>query len=577
MKNLLTTLSIGAIAVSTASAQTIIGDGSQYFPISSDLTLTAGTTYAFDGQVYVLAGATLTIEPGVEIRSIEGGSLAIARGGMIHAEGTAGAPITFTSDDDNGTWRQSANEWGNLTIMGDAYISENATPGNVATPNASNFADMEGLTPPAAFLSARQYGGGNDDDNSGTIAFCSFRYGGRVVGLDNELNGLSIGGVGRATDMHHVEVMNNIDDGIEIWGGTLNIKYFSVWNIGDDSIDLDQGWRGKAQFGLVCQGWSFVDPLAGPDQGSGVGDNAFEIDGAEAADYQPVTTATVYNVTVIGNPLNGDDLTNWKDNANVQFRNSIFMFAGANVCSPNVARYGANGTFDWPTRWTTPAGTVDPVNAPGAGIPADFYSAQTTGNLIEFTNSYFYGNAAATAYDELNARVTMLDPRPTGVAAGPVGSTAPADGFFTPADYMGGFNPDETGNWLQGWSASEEFGFVPSGSIGVNGCEGGISAFNGTSAQIRAYGSDVAADNDVTLEVSGVFPGQFGIFLASNGFNPAPFVLPNSTGFLCLNPGQLGRYQQPTQIRVASSNGVFSLPIDVTFIPQGAFQANAMP
>ena len=116
-------------------------------------------------------------------------------------------------------------------------------------------------------------GGGNDDDDSGTISYLSLRYGGKVVGLTNELNGLSLGGIGRGTDIHHVDIMNNVDDGVEIWGGTVNLKYLNVWNIGDDTFDVDQGWRGKAQFGLIVQGHS-LDAA----QGSGVGDNALELE-----------------------------------------------------------------------------------------------------------------------------------------------------------------------------------------------------------------------------------------------------------------------------------------------------------
>ena len=168
---------------------------------------------------------------------------------------------------------------------------------------------MEGLQPPAGSTIA-QYGGGNDDDDSGTLDYVSIRYGGRVVGLNNELNGLSLGGIGRGTDIDFVEIMNNVDDGIEIWGGTVNLKHFSIWNIGDDSLDIDQGWRGKAQFGLIVQGYSLD-----ANQGSGVGDNCIEMDGAEDSDYQPVTTASLYNMTVIGQPVDGDGATAWRDNA----------------------------------------------------------------------------------------------------------------------------------------------------------------------------------------------------------------------------------------------------------------------
>jgi hypothetical protein len=104
------------------------------------------------------------------------------------------------------------------------------------------------------------YGGGDDDDDSGSIQYLSIRYGGRVVGLNNELNGLSLGGIGRGTDISFVEVMNNVDDGIEIWGGTFNLKNFIITNIGDDGLDIDQGFRGKIQFGLITQGYSLDAP-----------------------------------------------------------------------------------------------------------------------------------------------------------------------------------------------------------------------------------------------------------------------------------------------------------------------------
>jgi hypothetical protein len=77
-----------------------------------------------------------------------------------------------------------------------------------------------------------------------------------VLGLTNELNGLSLGGIGRAPDIHHVEIMNNVDDGVEIWGGTVSTKYMSVWNVGDDSFDVDQGHRGEHRFILIVQGYS---------------------------------------------------------------------------------------------------------------------------------------------------------------------------------------------------------------------------------------------------------------------------------------------------------------------------------
>ncbi|MHC4837754.1 MAG: hypothetical protein ACYTF3_06165 [Planctomycetota bacterium] len=259
-KGLAATLLMGVATAATAQAQAtevlVTSD------ISGSETWTSNNTYNLQGQIYVLPGATLTIEAGTIVASDAGGSLAVTNGAQIFVNGTKSDPVVMTSkldvatwpandDPSSGTWRESANEWGNLTIMGDAYISENATAGNVATPNASNVATMEGLT--AAFPGDTNvlYGGGNDDDDSGSISYLSIRYGGKVIALNNELNGLSLGGIGRGTDISHVEIMNNVDDGIEVWGGTVNMKYLSIWNIGDDSFDVDQGYRGKVQFLLI--------------------------------------------------------------------------------------------------------------------------------------------------------------------------------------------------------------------------------------------------------------------------------------------------------------------------------------
>ena len=230
MKKALSTLALGALAASSSSAAEIIVASN----ITTSTTWTANNTYNIQTQIYVEPGATLTIQAGTVIASDTnvGGSIAVAKGAQIFVLGESGNPVIFTSkadvatwtngDPKTGTWRESANEWGNITIMGDAYIAENAVPTNTASPNGSNYANMEGLQPPAGSTIA-QYGGANDDDDSGTLNYMSLRYGGKVIGLNNELNGLSLGGIGRGTDIDFVEIMNNVDDGIEIWGGTVNL------------------------------------------------------------------------------------------------------------------------------------------------------------------------------------------------------------------------------------------------------------------------------------------------------------------------------------------------------------------
>ncbi|MFO1055146.1 MAG: hypothetical protein U1F36_23255 [Planctomycetota bacterium] len=497
---LLKTALFAAALVGAAQAQVLVNSD-----IAVSTTWTANNVYNLQRQIYVLPGATLTIQAGTVVASTTnlGGSLAVCRGAQIFVQGTAEKPVIMTSTADaatwtggnpkTGTWREACNEWGNLTIMGDAYISENAIATNTATPNPSNYAQMEGLVAGFPGDTKIYYGGGNDNDDSGSISYLSLRYGGKVIGLGNELNGLSMGGIGRGTDVHHVEVMNNVDDGVETWGGTVNYKYMSVWNIGDDSFDIDQGWRGKAQFLLLVQGYS-VDAA----QGSGVGDNCFETDGAEDSDYQPVTTGSIWNATVIGQPVDGDQGTAWRDECRMQYHNCIFMDIGEqcvkndNVDGDGAHGYGFNGTASFTSLWSTPYTTFSTVNAPAN--PAAFYQAQSSGNLCEIKDSVFYNNAFASAYTTAttvgvfaaannNVRepanspisaltrgaavtrgglamlpVTFLDPRPANDALTSVG-IAPNDGFFSHAHFRGAFAPNC--NWLGGWTASEAFGFTP--------------------------------------------------------------------------------------------------------------------
>jgi len=547
--------------------------------ISTSTTWTANNTYNLQNQIYVLPGATLTIEPGTIVASTTnlGGSLAICRGARIVANGTNESPIIFTSAADVATWtnndpktgtpRVAMNEWGNLTVMGRAYIGKygNGAPaGNTAAPNAANFAQMEGLTGTSSTDPNVIYGGGDDLDSSGTFSYVSLRYGGKVIGLGNELNGLSLGGIGKETIIDHIDIWNNVDDGIEIWGGNVNLQYFSIWNIGDDSLDIDQGWRGKAQFGLIVQGYS-----GNAAQGSGVGDNILEIDGAEKSDAQPVTTGVVYNLTLIGQTgsTGGDTGVEFRDNANLQIRNSIFMDVGEQ-CIRNIntdgeatggqTGYGHNGTLTYAARWTTPYNTYSSVNA--FSNPAQAYQAQVNGNLIDVRDCVFYNNLNASAYSEANTYgvftsgnnvnagtlaanptampivaitkgaavnpngsliirpVTSIDPRAAGAAVTSVG-TAPNDGFFEQAQFRGAFS--STGNWLCGWTAADAFGIniAPPGGCVVaapcpadlngDGVVGGadlgalLSAWGSTGGDVNDSGDTDGADLGIMLSAWG--------------------------------------------------------------------------
>jgi hypothetical protein len=580
-------LAVGAVVAGLADA----GEVAVSANITGFVNWTADNTYNLTKQIYVVDGATLVIDAGVVVASTTGvgGSLAVANGGQLFVNGTRLNPVIFTSkadvatwdalpahptggDPSTGSWREAANEWGNITIMGDAYISENAIPTNVPTPNASNYAAMEGLTEEFTGDTKQFYGGGNDDYDAGTLEYLSLRYGGKVIGLGNELNGLSLGGLGRGTDISYVEIMNNVDDGFEIWGGTVNVNHFSIWNIGDDSFDLDQGWRGKAQYGLIVQGWS-IDAT----QGGGVGDNCIEIDGAEACNWQPVTSAVVYNTTVVGQPADGDYGTAWRDNARLQFRNMSFIDIGDKLVfneggGDGECGYGGKPAGDplgseastFNELWTTPYNSYFATHwDAGIGVTqGQFYASMVDGNMIEIKDSVFYnlvkglGDAPVdltVGYDNVSAtslpvknlvrdvqvikggtkkmqQVLKLDPRAANDALTSAGS-APSDGFFTPAAYRGGFEAGK--NWVWGWTASDAFGFttIPGSQTVRLGTVPNPAAFE-VSATDPAVGNTWSPKINHTTFV----PTAFLDFIAISGAKTDAFV-PGFGSFLCgFNP-----------------------------------------
>ena len=613
----LAVVALGLASTAGADCDTITGKPEVLVTqnISTSTTWTSDNTYNLQSQIYVLPGASLTIEAGTVIAStptVNGsGSLAVSKGGQIFVEGTKECPVIMTSTNDTatwvggdpktGTWREAANEWGNLTLMGAGYISENATPGNVPTCNASNVATMEGLTPDFAGDTKVLYGGGDDQDDSGSIEYLSIRYGGRVIGLANELNGLSLGGIGSGTDISHVEIMNNVDDGIEIWGGCVNIDHFAIWNIGDDSLDIDQGYRGQIQFGLIVQGYSLD-----ASQGSGVGDNACETDGAEDSDWQPVTTTCMYNLTVIGQPIDGDGLTAWRDNARVQYRNCIFVDGGEkvvrfdNVDGDGANGYGHNGTLDWLTTWGTAWNAVPPH---ANDCPPGTYKAQFSGNLCEISDSVFYGNNDYAEFNNVGANnptwnnviepassplmqvdrgpivirggkamlpVVSLDPRPAGDALTAV-AAAPDNGFYTPAPYRGAFVSNTTGTWLGQWTASYAFGMTakdPGDRPGYPYCFGdgtgatccggnfgnlgeGCGNTGGRGAQLWGTGDASISNDTLTFTIEGVPGAKPGLILRG----ATTLSLPIGDGILCTS-GNTAR--SDVQVTDASGSTTFT-------------------
>jgi hypothetical protein len=297
--------------------------------ISADVTWTKDKVYELATRVTVLSGATLTIQPGTIVKGQPGtGSnataLLVARGGKLIADGTANEPIIFTSTSDDivpglikspNLLPTQNGLWGGVIILGDAPISASSSGNQLTEVQIEGIptSDPNGL-----------YGGNDKVDNSGTIRYISIRHGGTNIGSGNEINGLTLGGVGSGTIIENVEIVANQDDGIEFFGGTVSVKNALVWNSYDDGLDTDQAWNGTVDNFLIVA----------PNTGS-----AFELDGPEGT-YKD-GDHTFKNGTVYAGPAIAD-LIDFDANSNVKMEN-IYFYGFGNATA--VKEYAAMIAF----------------------------------------------------------------------------------------------------------------------------------------------------------------------------------------------------------------------------------------
>jgi len=255
--------------------------------LSSDITTntTLSGSVLLQNKVYVTNGATLTILPGTVIRGdlSTQGTLIITKGCKIIAEGTETQPIVFTSNESVGN--RAEGDWGGLVILGQAI---NNQPGGVA--------NIEGIAP----TSNTEYGGSNDNDNSGSLKYIRIEFAGIPLAPNKEINGITFGSVGKETQVDYVQVSFSGDDSFEWFGGTVDCKHLIAYKGIDDDFDTDFGYRGRVQFALSIRSNSMYD--AAGDSNSLESDND-----ATGSSNQPQTAAVFSNLTLVG--AKGDGTT----------------------------------------------------------------------------------------------------------------------------------------------------------------------------------------------------------------------------------------------------------------------------
>ncbi|HVI43507.1 MAG TPA: hypothetical protein VM802_01505 [Chitinophaga sp.] len=362
----------------------ILQDGSTLPNVIAErdtVILPEGGTFYLDGKTYVDSLGGLIINKGVKILGVKKSSPALAsalvvtRGGYIDARGTATQPITFTSAE---TTKHSG-DWGGVVVLGKSTV------------NKVNPA-IEGIDLPSLPIGVNVgYGGNKPTDKSGYLQYIKILYAGASVTPNNELNGLTLGGVGSGTSIHHIFVYAGADDAFEFFGGTVNAQYLIAHSPNDDCFDFDFGYSGKIQFAV-----SLLKTDANTFNGDANGIESDNDGNASAA--TPLTNPVISNLTIIGGSTavvpgtkNGN---RWRRNTRLDIRNSIILGYGTTAdpgiyfdpevpetafqhnlvhafinlsnktLNVNNGQYTTGGTSNDSTRLRRPFGTwtIDPVS-----------------------------------------------------------------------------------------------------------------------------------------------------------------------------------------------------------------------
>lgn len=402
--------------------------------VTSNVRLNSNFVYQLEGPVFVgedaggdpaapiaeAASAILTIDAGTTVFGATGTDfLVISRGSQIRSNGTRSAPVIMTSRDEVfGTANLSTDRglWGGLIINGRAPIND-CIDATAAGGSAQCEKSGEG--------SSGLFGGNAADDNSGNLFFTRVSFAGNLINDEDELNGIAFQGVGNSTQVDFIQVHNNVDDGIEFFGGTVNVRHVLLTGNGDDSMDWTDGWTGKAQFVLI-------------DQADDAGDRAIEGDNRSSNNtLLPRSNPTVSNFTFVG---------------------------GASGDSGMVIRAGTAGSFF--------NGLITTFQDAGVDIDSDETAALATAGDVTFDSMLVVGNAENLETDDDTGDAASVAAFTTGannVTAGttsvgdeqyvPAGTdtqtpaTDPTalDPFFDPADYVGAVE-DANDTWYQGWT-----------------------------------------------------------------------------------------------------------------------------
>ena len=398
--------------------------------ITSDLTMDASIKYILDGFVFIEDGATLTIPAGTLIEGNPGqgenaSALIIKMGAQIIANGTANEPIIMTGlgDGREGTYlKQVQGLWGGLIILGQATTNNTTAKRIEGIPEEYN-----------AFYGKDGNVGADDADNSGSLMYVSVRHGGTDIGAGNEINGISLGAVGNGTTFDYIEVISNIDDGVEFFGGAPQMSHVIVSLCGDDSFDYDEGYHGLGQFWVAIQG-------------EGTGDRCAEQDGGTGSDETnpPYAEPVLLNVSYIANEDGAFVI--FRDNAAGWYANSIFALGAEGIRVEY--RDDKHSSYDWITD-ASPEAVLRLSNSLWSEMGSTVFAKAEAGTLPADAQTVMDNWYTSNGNVEEDMGIDGDNPVPAAASTQP---TLPnPGGFFVDAAYHGAFMPGGT-NWAEGWT-----------------------------------------------------------------------------------------------------------------------------
>lgn len=543
------------IGVFSQAPTPIVPDSILQGEIGKNVKLHNTKIYGLKGYVYVNEGGVLEIEPGTIIVGDEPGTnsaLIINRGGKIIAEGTRKDPIVFTSRASAG--QRNRGDWGGVIICGKAKTNH---PGGQAA--------IEGGIADGTTGGKGWFGGTDDNDNSGILKYVRIEFAGIAVSPNNELNGLTLGAVGRGTTIQYVQVSYGNDDSFEWFGGCVNAKYLVSIGTLDDDFDTDNGFSGNIQFGLAQRFRTIADVSTS---------QTFESDNDAQASYnKPMTSAIFSNITGIG-PIQDTSWTQGmgekqfnprfgaavhiRRNSRQSIQNSVFIgwprgidisqvptmiaAAGDSIKILNNSWFGIKGAT------LTLAGGTPPT-----GITPEWLLQKKFGNVVEkstpdlamIQNPFIYG-------PDFNPALIETSPLREGASFEGLITT---DGFFQPVSFRGAFGIER---WDLGWTeydpVNKEYKAKTPVSVQEETYQSTVNVYPNPSKTSSVIRYNLQQDDNITIQLSTETGTIVSTFIKNETQTAGIYEFNLITSDL-----RSGMYF----ITIVGGNGIMNLPISV--------------